>query len=108
MAMTCYTFVYRLEIVSTCAEMVQQHETKAIPARTVISRNAWIATVRDGTVYSSYTASLPCIKKKNSFNKLICVIQIFMRKYFMVQHYPQNIFNIELFPNYCIFLFFWL
>ena len=23
-----------------------------------------------------------------------------MRKYFIVQHYPQNIFNIELFLNY--------
>ena len=29
-------------------------------------------------------------------------MQIFMRKYFMVQHYPRNVFNIELFLNYGI------
>ena len=33
------------------------------------------------------------------------MIQIFMRKYFVVQHHPRNIFNIELFPNYGIGFF---
>ena len=38
--------------------------------------------------------------KKNSSHKLIRVIRIFMLTIFMVQCYPRNIFNIELFPNY--------
>ena len=45
-------------------------------------------------------ASLPHIRKKNSFHKLIRVIRIFMLKIFVVQCHPRNIFNIELFPNY--------
>ena len=28
------------------------------------------------------------------------MIQIFIRNIFVVQHYPQNIFNIKLFLNY--------
>ena len=38
--------------------------------------------------------------KKNSFHKLIHVLQIFIRKIFMIQCHPQNIVNMELFPNY--------
>ena len=48
------------------------------------------------------TASLPRAKKENWFHKSIHMIEIFMREIeiFVVQHYPQNIFNIELFLNY--------
>ena len=46
------------------------------------------------------TMSLPHIRKKNSFHNLISVIRIFMRKFFMVQCHPRNIFNIELFLDY--------
>ena len=45
------------------------------------------------------TASSPHIRKKNSFHKLIHAI---MRKIFVVQCHPRNIFNIELFLNYSI------
>ena len=40
-------------------------------------------------------------EKKHSFNKLIHIImiQIFTESC-MVQHYPQNIFSIKLFPTY--------
>ena len=48
------------------------------------------------------TASLPHVRKKNLFHKLLRVIRIFMLKIFMVQCHPRNIFNIELFPNYGI------
>ena len=41
-------------------------------------------------------------KKENLFHKLIGVIQIFMRKFFVAQYYPQKIFNFELFLNYCV------
>ena len=50
------------------------------------------------------TASLPHIKKKNSFHKLIHVIRIFMLKIFVIQCCPRNNFNIKLFPNYCSYL----
>ena len=103
MATICLYFRLSIRDCKCLTETVRQHETKAIHARTVISRYAWITTVRDWTVYSSYTAPSPCVKKKNSFNKLIRVIQIFIRKYFVVQHYPRNIFNIKLFPNYGIY-----
>ena len=45
---------------------------------------------------------VPHVIKKNLFHKLIRVIRIFMLKIFVVQCHPQNIFNIELFPNYGI------
>ena len=48
----------------------------------------------------SCTVSLPHVIKKNSFHKLIHVIRIVIRKIFMVQCRPRNIFNIELFLNY--------
>ena len=77
--------------------MVLKRETKAIV------QLVWITTVQDWTV-SFFPKCLYIIvlcKEENSFfNELIHTIQIFMRKYFVVQHYPQNIFNIELFPNY--------
>ena len=92
-----YTCVYRLEIISACAEMVRQHETKAIPGTQCYQS---ICMDRDCMRLNSLFLSSPCVRQKNSFNKLICVIQIFMRKYLVVQHYPRNIFNIELFPNY--------
>ena len=99
MAMTC---LYRLEIISTCAETVQQRETKAIPGTHC---HQSICMDRDCTRLNSlfflYNIIALC-KKKNLFNKLIHAIQIFLRKYFVVQHYPRNIFNIELFPNYGI------
>ena len=103
MATTCLYSHLSIRDYKRLAETVRQHETKAILGMHCYqSIYAWITTAQDLTDYSSYTASSPCVRKKNSFNKLICVIQIFMRKYFMVQHYPQNIFNIELFPNYSI------
>ena len=41
------------------------------------------------------------LNKKNSFLKLVCVIQFFMRKIsWFSSYYPRNIFNIELFSNY--------
>ena len=49
------------------------------------------------------TVSLPHVGKKSSFHKLIRVVRIFMRKIFRVQCHSQNIFNIELFPNYGIY-----
>ena len=48
------------------------------------------------------TASSLDVRKKNSFHKLISVIRIFIRKFFLVQYHPQNIFNIELFLNHGI------
>ena len=48
------------------------------------------------------TAPLPHVRKKNLLHKLIHMIEIFTRKMFVVHHYPRNIFNIELFPNYSI------
>ena len=48
------------------------------------------------------TVSSLDVRKKNSFHKLISVIRIFMRKIFLVQYHPQNIFNIEVFLNHGI------
>ena len=45
------------------------------------------------------------VRKKNLFHKLIRVIRIFVRKTFMVQCHPQNIFNIQLFPNYGMYIY---
>ena len=56
--------------------------------------------MRIGFEVRACTASSPHVRKKNSFHKLICVIRIFMRKTFVLQCHPQNVFNIELFPNY--------
>ena len=96
-----YIRVYRLEIISACMETVWQRETKAIHSThcyqlICMDHNC----TRLNSLFFLYTASSPYVRKINSFNKLICAIQIFMRKYFVVQHYPWNIFNIKLFPNY--------
>ena len=61
------------------------------------------ATVQDWTALFFLKCLYSIIilrKKENSFNKLIYAIKILIKKYFVVQHYSQNIFNIELFPNY--------
>ena len=52
--------------------------------------------MRTGSEVHPCTVSLPCTRK---LHKLIHLIQIFMRKNFAVQHYPQNIFNIDLSSN---------
>ena len=59
---------------------------------------------RTGFDVRACTVSLPHVRKKNSFHKLICVIRIFMRNILMVQCHLRNIFNIKLFLNYGIFL----
>ena len=43
-------------------------------------------------------------RKKNLFHKLIRVIQMFMRTFFVVQCHPRSIFNIKLLLNYGIIL----
>ena len=58
--------------------------------------------MRTGLKVHDCTASSPHIRKKKLFHKLIHVIRIFVRKIFVVQCHPRNIFNIELFPNYSI------
>ena len=58
--------------------------------------------MRIGSEVRVCTASSPCAKKERSFYRLIHVIEIFMKEFFVVQHYPRNTFNIELFPNYGI------
>ena len=57
---------------------------------------------RTGFEVCACTASLPQLRMKNLFHKLIRVITIFMRNIFVVQCHPQYIyiFNIELFLNY--------
>ena len=67
--------------------MVRQRETKAIPGTHCYQS---ICMDRDYTRLNSlfflYIIITLRKKEKNLFNKLICAIQIFMRKYFMVQH----------------------
>ena len=55
---------------------------------------------RTGFQLRACTASSPQVRKKYSFHKLIRVIRIFMRNFFVVHCHPRNICNIELFPNY--------
>ena len=82
------------------AEMVRKHETIRLSC-TVISRyGSWLYKTEVSFFLKCLYSIIILHKKENSFNKLIHTIQIFMRKYFIVQHYPRNIFNIELFPNY--------
>ena len=45
------------------------------------------------------TVSSPRAKKEALFHKLICMIEIFMRKIFMVQHYPRNILTLNYFQT---------
>ena len=53
--------------------------------------------MRTGFEVHACTVSLPHIRKKNLFLKLICVIQICMREIFVGQYHPQYIINLELF-----------
>ena len=46
---------------------------------------------RISTEVCIYAVSLLRAKKENSFHKLIHIVETFMRKVFMVQHYPRNI-----------------
>ena len=62
-------------------------------------------SMRTGFEVCACTVSSPHVRKKNMFHKLICVIRIFMRKISVVQCHPQNNFNIELFPNYGIYIY---
>ena len=57
---------------------------------------------RTGFEVHTCTASSPNVRKKYSFLKLIHVIRIIMRKFFVVQCHPRNTFNIKLFLNYYI------
>ena len=75
----------------------QKRATKAIAH---CYQSIWFTTVQDWTLsffpkclYSIRSIIVLC-NEENSLNKLIRMIQIFMRKYFVVQHYPRNIFNI--------------
>ena len=72
-----YTHIYWLKIIRTCAKTIRQHKTKATM---YCYQSIWIVTVRDWTVSFFLSTCTACIitlrKKENSFNKLICMIQI--------------------------------
>ena len=74
-------------------------------------QNSWMFSSANNFQYMIYgctcgcIALLPCIRRKISFHKLLCMLQIFMRKIFVVQHYPWNIFSIKLFLNYDVYMY---
>ena len=94
---TCMS-VYRSEIISACTQTTWQRETSSRRDYIVASYHVLLFELllvdmdhncaRTGFEVYACTASLPHVSNKNSFHKLICVIQIFMRKIFMVQCHP--------------------
>ena len=88
-----------LEIIRTYVETAWKSETVRA-ATSCISSYHKLSVDMDcicmgtgwGSEVCTCTASLPHIRK-HLFHKLIHMVQIFMRKVFVVQQYPQIIFN---------------
>ena len=91
--------VYQLEIISACIEITWQHETNLHLTGCISSYCALLFGCLVDMDCNCMRAGFDVHSSQFQIN---CVIQIFMRKSFMVQHHPQNIFNIELFLNYGI------
>ena len=110
--------VNQLEIINACTETTEQCERSSYRNYNIVvvvaSYHALLFELllvnndhnctRTGFEVRACTVSSPHVRKKNSFHKLICVMQMFMRKNFMAQCHPQSIFNIELFSKYCIYV----
>ena len=95
-------YVRQVHATPSCSSMLYSWLTCSV-IRAVINRYDH-NYMRTGLEVRACTASLPPVTKRNSFLKLVCVCKrIFMRKTFVVQCHPQNIFNIKLFPNYGIY-----